>query len=211
MANALAFGSSRFEIKQQSDISGRPEQSSLSVRGMKFDLLVRIVALIAGLTVVGFSFWTFSEGRLGRFACVALAGTGVVLVVAVLVSNRLRPADLSKLRSELQEVRREVAAQQEDVAARQEEVKRLTTALSEVLIVVGRWAARDQVEPVEMQKWKQHRLLQAIGHAAPSTENKNHMFRFVRLIDEVDSTTGEEHQSACAKLLEAFRAEYEST
>jgi hypothetical protein len=178
---------------------------------MKFDLLVRIVALIAGLTVVGFSFWTFSEGRLGRFSCVALAGTGLVLVVAVLVSNRLRPTDLSKLRSELQEVRREVAAKQEDVAARQEEIKRLTTPLSEVLLVVARWAARDQVEPVEMQKWKQHRLLETIGYAAPSTEKKSDMLRFVRLIDQVDSTTGEAQQRACAELLEAFRAEYEST
>jgi hypothetical protein len=51
---------------------------------MKFDLLVRIVALILGLTAVCFSFWTFSEGRLGRFACVALAGMGLVLVVSVL-------------------------------------------------------------------------------------------------------------------------------
>jgi hypothetical protein len=177
---------------------------------MKFDLLVRIVALIAGLTVVFFSFWTFSEGRLGRFACVALAGMGVVLVVAVLASNRLRPADLSKLRSELQEVRREVVTRQEDVVARQEEVKRLATALSEVLLVVGRWQALDQVEPVEMQKWKQHRLLKSIGYAAPSTA-ENHVLRFVRLIDQVDSTTGEAHQRACAKLLEAFRAEYEST
>jgi hypothetical protein len=135
---------------------------------------------------------------------------GLVLLVAVLVSNRLRPTDLSKLRSELQEVRREVAAKQEDVAARQEEVKRLATALSEVLLVVGLWAARDQVEPVEMQKWKQHRLLETIGYAAPSTE-KDHVLRFVRLIDQVDSTTGEPHERACAKLLEAFRAEYEST
>jgi hypothetical protein len=110
----------------------------------------------------------------------------------------------------LQEGRREVAAKQEDVAARQEEVKRLATALSEVLLVVGRWAARDQVEPVEMQKWKQNRLLETIGYAAPSTE-KNHVLRFVRLIDQVDSTTGEAHQRAIAKLLEAFRAEYEST
>jgi hypothetical protein len=178
---------------------------------MKFDLLVRIVALIVGLTVVFFSFWMLYEQRLGRFACVIQAGTGVLLVVAVLVSNRLRPADLSKLRSELQEVRREVGAKQEDVTARQEEVKRLATALSEVLIVVGRWAARDQVEPVEMQKWKQQRLLGTIGYAAPSTEEKNHILRFVRLIDQVDSTTGEAHQHACAKLLEAFRAEYEST
>jgi hypothetical protein len=180
---------------------GEPRKVRNLVRGMKFDLLVRIVALIAGLTVIGFSFWTFSV--LGRFACVALAGIGLVLVVAVLVSNRLRPTDLSKLRSELQEVRREVAA-------KQEEVKRLATALSEVLLVVGRWAARDQVEPVEMQKWKQHRLMETIGYAAPSTE-KNHVLRFVRLIDQVDSTTGEAHQRACAKLLEAFRAEYEST
>ena len=110
----------------------------------------------------------------------------------------------------MQEVRREVAAKQEDVAARQEEVKRLATALSEVLLEVGRWAARDQAEPVEMQKWKQHRLLETIGYAAPSTE-KNHVLRFVRLIDQVDSTTGEAHQRAIAKLLEAFRAEYEST
>ena len=176
---------------------------------MKFDLLVRCAALIAGLTVVSFSFWMFYEARLGRFACVALAGTGLLLVVAVLVSNRLRPADLSKLRSELQEIRREVAAKQEDAAARQEEVKRLATALSEVLLVVGRWAARDEVEPVEMQKWKQQRLLKTIGYAAPSTK-KDHVLRFVRLIDQVDSTTGEAHQRACAELLEAFRAEYES-
>ena len=178
---------------------------------MKFDLLVRCAALIAGLTVVSFSFWMFYEARLGRFACVALAGTGLLLIVAVLVSNRLRPADLSKLRSELQEIRREVAAKQEDAAARQEEVKRLATALSEVLLVVGRWAARDEVEPVEMQKWKQQRLLGTIGYAAPSTEEKDNVLRFVRLIDQVDSTTGEAHQRACAKLLEAFRAEYEST
>jgi len=178
---------------------------------MKFDLLVRCVALIAGLTVVSFSFWMFYEAKLGRFACVALAGTGLLLVVAVLVSNRLRPADLSKLRSELQEIRREVASKQDDVAARQEEVKRLAKSLSEVLLVMGRWAARDQVEPVELQKWKQQRLLGTIGYAAPSAEEKDHILRFVRLIDQVDSTTGEAHQRSCAKLLEAFRAEYENT
>ena len=177
---------------------------------MKFDLLVRCVALIAGLTVVSFSFWMFYEQKLGRFACVILAGTGVLLVVAVLVSNRLRPADLSKLRSELQDVRREVAAKEADVATRQEEVKRLATTLSEVLLVVGRWAARDQVEPVEMQKWKEQRLLKTIGYAAPPT-SENHALRFVRMIDELDSTTGEAHQRAFVKLLEAFRAEYEST
>ena len=109
----------------------------------------------------------------------------------------------------MQEVRREAAAKQEDVAARQEQIKQLATALSEVLLVVGRWAAQDQVEPAEMQKWKQHRLLKTIGYAAPSTK-EDHILRFVRLMDQVDSTTGEAHQRACAKLLEAFRAEYES-
>jgi hypothetical protein len=61
-----------------------------------------------------------------------------------------------------------------------------------------------------MQKWKEQRLLKTIGYAAPPT-SENHALRFVRMIDEVDSTTGEAHQRAFAKLLEAFRAEYEST
>lgn len=177
---------------------------------MRFDLFVRIVAVTAGLTAVGFSFWTFSEARMGRLACVALAGLGLMLMVAVLISNRLRPADLSQLRNELQELRGEMAAKNEDVAARQEEVRRLSTALCEVLLVAGRWAARDQVEPVEMQKWKQRRLLQTIGYAAPSAK-KDHVLGLVRLIDQLDSTSGEAHQRAYAKLLEAFRAESESS
>jgi len=177
---------------------------------MRFDLFVRIVAMAAGLAAVGFSFWTFSEGRLGRLACVALAGLGLMLIVAVIVSNRLKPADLSQLRNELQELRMEMAAKQEDVAARQEEVKRLSAALCEVLLVVGRWAARDQAEPVEIQEWKRRRLLETIGYAAPAAR-KDHVLGLIRLIDQVDSTSGEAHQRAYAKLLEAFRAESESS
>ena len=180
------------------------------VRSMKFDLFVRVVALIAGVVVVGFAFWMFHAGNLGRFACVALGGMGLLMVVAVLVSNRLRPVDLSKIRAELQQVRREVITRQEDVLARQEEIKRLCTNLSEVLLVVGRWTARENVEPPEMRKWKQQRLLETVGYADPSTEHKDHVLRLVRLIDRVDSTTGEAHERAYADLLEAFRGAYKN-